>query len=49
MPDSEVLETVKDYAFLRTDLNGWIETSTNGAQLWVDVERPAPETSQPGE
>jgi beta-lactamase superfamily II metal-dependent hydrolase len=49
MPDSEVLEMVKDYAFLRTDLNGWIETSTNGSQMWVDVEKPSPETSQPGE
>jgi competence protein ComEC len=39
MPDSDVLETVKDYALLRTDQNGWIEISTNGAQMWVDVER----------
>lgn len=49
MPDSEVLETVKDYAFLRTDLNGWIETSTNGAQMWVDVEKKVAETVQPEE
>jgi competence protein ComEC len=39
MPDSDVLEAVKDYALLRTDRNGWIEISTNGAQMWVDVER----------
>jgi len=39
MPDGEVLETVKDYALLRTDQNGWIEISTNGTQMWVNVER----------
>lgn len=42
MPDSDVLEAVKDYALLRTDRNGWIEISTNGTQMWVDVERTAP-------
>ncbi|HEY5731439.1 MAG TPA: ComEC/Rec2 family competence protein [Anaerolineales bacterium] len=39
MPDGEVLETVKDYSLLRTDQNGWIEVSTNGTQMWVNVER----------
>ena len=39
MPDREVLETVKDYALLRTDQNGWIEITTNGKQMWVNVER----------
>jgi len=39
MPDAEVLETVKDYALLRTDRNGWIEISTNGTEMWVNVER----------
>jgi len=39
MPDGEVLESVKDYSLLRTDQNGWIETSTNGEQMWVNVER----------
>jgi competence protein ComEC len=39
MPDEEVLDTVKDYSLLRTDQNGWIEISTNGAQMWVNVER----------
>jgi len=39
MPDREVLKTVKDYELLRTDQNGWIEISTNGAQMWVNVER----------
>jgi len=39
MPDREVLESVKDYALLRTDQNGWIEITTNGEQMWVNVER----------
>lgn len=39
MPDREVLESVEDYALLRTDQNGWIEITTNGEQMWVNVER----------
>jgi len=39
MPDGEVLDILKDYSLLRTDLNGWIEVSTNGSQMWVNVER----------
>ena len=39
MPDGETLEIVKDYALLRTDVNGWIEISTNGSEMWVNVER----------
>jgi competence protein ComEC len=39
MPDSEVLESVKDYDLLRTDQNGWIEVTTDGTQMWVNVER----------
>ncbi len=42
MPDGDVLESVKDYSLLRTDQNGWIETATNGEQMWVNVERNAP-------
>ncbi|MGZ9223513.1 MAG: ComEC/Rec2 family competence protein [Anaerolineales bacterium] len=39
MPDGEVLESVKDYDLLRTDQNGWIEVTTDGTQMWVNVER----------
>jgi beta-lactamase superfamily II metal-dependent hydrolase len=39
MPDSETLETVKDYALLRTDQNGWIEITTDGEKMWVNVEK----------
>jgi hypothetical protein len=27
------------YTLLRTDRNGWIELSTDGEQMWVEVER----------
>jgi beta-lactamase superfamily II metal-dependent hydrolase len=39
MPDSEVLESVKGYELFRTDKNGWIEITTDGQQMWVNVER----------
>jgi competence protein ComEC len=39
MPDREVLESIKDYALLRTDQNGWIEITTNGELMWINVER----------
>jgi competence protein ComEC len=39
MPDSTVLETIEDYELLRTDQNGWIEITTDGTQMWVNVER----------
>lgn len=39
MPDAETLETIKDFSLLRTDVNGWIEITTNGEQMWVNVER----------
>ena len=39
MPDGEVLETIKDYQLLRTDQNGWVEVTTNGEEMWVNVER----------
>jgi beta-lactamase superfamily II metal-dependent hydrolase len=39
MPDREVLESIEDYALLRTDQSGWIEITTNGEQMWVNVER----------
>jgi competence protein ComEC len=39
MPDSEVLESIKDYQLLRTDQNGWVEITTDGDRMWVNVER----------
>jgi beta-lactamase superfamily II metal-dependent hydrolase len=39
MPDREVMESLKDYDVLRTDRNGWIDVTTDGKQMWVNVER----------
>jgi beta-lactamase superfamily II metal-dependent hydrolase len=39
MPDGEVLETLNGFSLLRTDQNGWIEITTDGTQMWVNVER----------
>jgi beta-lactamase superfamily II metal-dependent hydrolase len=39
MPDPEVLESIKGYQLLRTDQNGWIEITTDGQRMWVNVER----------
>ncbi|HEX5838556.1 MAG TPA: ComEC/Rec2 family competence protein [Anaerolineales bacterium] len=39
MPDGEVLELLEDYQLLRTDRNGWVEVTTDGSQMWVNVER----------
>jgi competence protein ComEC len=39
MPDGEILELVEDYQLLRTDRNGWVEVTTDGSRMWVNVER----------
>jgi hypothetical protein len=41
LPHSDVLETIKDYDLLRTDQHGWVEITTDGTQMWVNVERKA--------
>ena len=38
-PDRETLEALQGYNLLRTNQNGWIELSTDGEQIWVEVER----------
>jgi competence protein ComEC len=38
-PSVEVLEAVQGYTLLRTDRNGWIELTTDGDQMWVEVAR----------
>lgn len=38
-PDADVLAALDGYNLLRTDQNGWIEISTDGEQMWVEVER----------
>ncbi|HEX5941676.1 MAG TPA: ComEC/Rec2 family competence protein, partial [Anaerolineales bacterium] len=44
MPDSEVLESIKDYQLFRTDQNGWVEITTDGERMWVNVERKSEST-----
>jgi competence protein ComEC len=39
MPSKETLEAVQGYTLLRTDRDGWIELSTDGERMWVEVER----------
>ena len=39
LPSPETLDTLEGYNLLRTDLNGWIEVTTDGEQMWVEVER----------
>ncbi|KAF0107574.1 MAG: competence protein ComEC [Anaerolineaceae bacterium] len=38
-PSEAVLESIRDATLLRTDRNGWIEISTDGTRMWVDVQR----------
>jgi len=38
-PPPETLESLQGYTLLRTDQHGWIHISTDGYQLWVEVER----------
>jgi competence protein ComEC len=42
LPSAETLEALEDYSVLRTDLNGWIEVSTDGSDMWVSSERKTP-------
>lgn len=37
-PEPELLDALKGYNLLRTDKNGWIELTTDGQQMWVEVE-----------
>lgn len=37
-PDAEMLAALEGFNILRTDRNGWIELSTDGERLWVEVE-----------
>ncbi|MCJ7585829.1 MAG: ComEC/Rec2 family competence protein [Anaerolineales bacterium] len=39
LPDQEALDAVQDITLLRTDRDGWITVSTDGVQMWVEVER----------
>jgi hypothetical protein len=34
-----MLENIQGYTLLRPSRNGWIELTTDGKQMWVEVER----------
>ncbi len=38
-PDAETLQAVAGHSLLRTDRHGWIEITTDGKQMWVEVEK----------
>jgi beta-lactamase superfamily II metal-dependent hydrolase len=37
--DPQVLQSLQSRTLLRTDQNGWIKLTTDGQQMWVEVER----------
>jgi beta-lactamase superfamily II metal-dependent hydrolase len=39
LPDPSVIESIRDATLLRTDRNGWIEVTTDGNSMWVDVQK----------
>jgi beta-lactamase superfamily II metal-dependent hydrolase len=39
LPSAEIEEFLKSYPHLRTDQNGWIKVTTDGEQMWVEVEK----------
>ena len=39
LPSPETLDALEGYNLLRTDQNGWIELTTDGKQMWVEVEK----------
>jgi hypothetical protein len=39
LPSPETIEALEGYNLLRTDQEGWIELTTDGEQMWVEVER----------
>ena len=39
LPSPETVEVLQSYTVLRTDRNGWIRLTTDGRQMWIEVER----------
>ncbi len=39
LPDPTVIDSLTGITLLRTDRNGWIDVSTDGTGLWVEVEK----------
>ncbi|GAB4415780.1 MAG: hypothetical protein Kow002_01130 [Anaerolineales bacterium] len=42
LPHDEIVDLFEEYPHLRTDYNGWIQVSTDGEQVWLDVQKQAP-------
>lgn len=40
LPNAEAIRAAAGYTLLRTDQNGWIHLSSDGKQMWIEVERP---------
>ena len=39
LPHQGTLDAIENYPVLRTDQNGWIEVTTDGAEMWIDVQK----------
>ncbi len=39
LPDPEAMQAAGGFNLLRTDRDGWIELSTDGERMWVEVEK----------
>jgi competence protein ComEC len=38
LPSPRTMESLEGYHLLRTDMNGWIQVTTDGERMWVEVE-----------
>jgi len=48
LPQEEVQAMLEDYPSLRTDYYGWIHVSTDGQQVWFDIQKQ-PQPQEEGE
>ncbi|MBL7164138.1 MAG: ComEC/Rec2 family competence protein [Anaerolineales bacterium] len=39
LPDRQTLDALGGYSLLRTDQHGWIHISTDGEEMWIEVEK----------
>jgi competence protein ComEC len=39
LPNRETLDMLGGYSLLRTDRHGWVHISTDGDQMWVEIEK----------
>jgi beta-lactamase superfamily II metal-dependent hydrolase len=39
LPSPETLDALRGYTLLRTDEVGWIQITTDGQKMWVEVEK----------